>query len=281
MGDIIKREREGAFDVGIFEAKQFIEDNAQSRLWTLLVEASPRELDLETGEATFRAEIGDWYCTIRFARYSCDIGHHYVNMCAWDSAYDKGQLMYALYGLKKLSGRRYMENCSIYETFYEDEGATNLHTMLVKLYPTVFNESQMLCDEALEWPMKICKECKTKVVESYRFYERCTKSARSLRTIALKEQSTTDALQEEKDDHPAVIKTEFIEFEEATVLKEEYDSEDHSSAYNKYNGRTLTEDVFSDTADSLTTPTDAQNNSLSANKVQQKQCIKSAAFRGK
>ncbi|XP_058117052.1 uncharacterized protein LOC131259555 [Anopheles coustani] len=166
---------------------------------------------------------------------------------------------------------------SIYETFNEDGGTTNLHMMLVKLYPTVFNESQVLCDEALKWPMKICKECKAKVIESYRFYDRCTKSARSLRTIALNEQSTTDTLQDEKDDLPAVIKTEFIEFEEPTLQKVEYDSDDHSSAYNRYSGNSPTEDVFGDSTYSLATPTDTQNNSLSANKMQQKQCIKSGA----
>ncbi|KFB35603.1 AGAP010979-PA-like protein [Anopheles sinensis] len=171
---------------------------------------------------------------------------------------------------------------SIYETLNEDEGATNLHTMLVKLYPTVFNESQMLCDEALKWPMKICKECKTKVIESYRFYERCTKSARSLRTIALKEQSTTETSQEEKDDHPAVIKTEFIEFEEATVLKEEYDSDDYSSACNGFHEGSSKDDVFSDTEDSLPAPTSSRNSSASVDKRQQKQCNKNKAkSRGK
>ncbi|KFB35604.1 AGAP010979-PA-like protein [Anopheles sinensis] len=169
-------------------------------------------------------------------------------------------------------------NWSIYETLNEDEGTTNLHTMLVKLYPTVFNESQMLCDEALEWPMKICKECKTKVIESYKFYERCTKSARSLRTIALKEQSSTDALQGDKDDHPAVIKTEFIEFEEATVQKEEYESEDHSSAYRKCYESSPTHDVFSDTEDSLP----ATTRRASAIKMDKKQYIDTKSdLRGK
>ncbi|KFB34742.1 AGAP010979-PA-like protein [Anopheles sinensis] len=149
--------------------------------------------------------------------------------------------------------------------------------MLVKLYPTVFNESQVLCDEALKWPMKICKECKAKVVESYKFYERCTKSARSLRTIALKEQSTTDALQEDKDDHSAVIKTEFIEFEEPTVLKEEYESEDHSSAFERFYGSSPTEDVFSDTEDSRSAPTSIQSDSSSANKMEQRQRTKNDA----
>ncbi|XP_058117054.1 uncharacterized protein LOC131286316 [Anopheles ziemanni] len=158
---------------------------------------------------------------------------------------------------------------SIYETLNEDEATTNLHMMLVKLYPTVFNESQVLCDEALKWPMKICKECKAKVIESYRFYERCTKSACSLRTIALKEQPTTDTLQEEKD-HPAVIKTEFIECEEPTPFKEECDEDDHGSAYRKCYGSSPTHDVFSDTEDSLP----ASSSSYSANKSQQKQRIK-------
>ncbi|KFB34741.1 AGAP010979-PA-like protein [Anopheles sinensis] len=149
--------------------------------------------------------------------------------------------------------------------------------MLVKLYPTVFNESQMLCDEALKWPMKICKECKAKVVESYKFYERCTKSARSLRTIALKEQSTTETLQEEKDDHPAEIKMEFIEFEEPTLQKTEYDSDEHSSAYKRFYGSSLTEDVFSDTEDSRTAPSSIQSDSSSANKMEQRQRTKNDA----
>ncbi|XP_058117053.1 uncharacterized protein LOC131286315 [Anopheles ziemanni] len=163
---------------------------------------------------------------------------------------------------------------SIYETLKEDEATTNLHMMLVKLYPTVFNESQVLCDEALKWPMKICKECKAKVIESYSFYELCIKSARSLRTIALNEQSTTDTLQEEKDDHSAVIKTEFIECEETIVPKEEYDSEDHSSAYNGFNESSSRDDVFGDTEDSLPAQT---SSSSSVHKMQQQKCIKNKA----
>ncbi|XP_058117059.1 uncharacterized protein LOC131259560 [Anopheles coustani] len=142
--------------------------------------------------------------------------------------------------------------------------------MLVKLYPTVFNESQVLCDEALKWPMKICKECKAKVIESYRFYERCTKSARSLRTIALKEESTTDTVHEEKDDHPAVIKTEFIECEEPILYKVECGSKEHSSAYRKCYGSSPTHDVFSDTEDSLP----ASSSSSSAHKMKPKEYIK-------
>ncbi|XP_058117033.1 uncharacterized protein LOC131259539 isoform X1 [Anopheles coustani] len=166
---------------------------------------------------------------------------------------------------------------SIYETLNEDEGTTNLHMMLVKLYPTVFNESQVLCDEALKWPTKICKECKAKVIESYKFYERCTKSARSLRTIASKEQPTTDTLQEEKDDHPAVIKMEFIECEEPIVPKEECDSDDHSSTYKRFYRSSPTEDVFSDTEDSRPAPTSIQSSSSSANKMEQIQSTKQNA----
>ncbi|XP_058117035.1 uncharacterized protein LOC131259539 isoform X3 [Anopheles coustani] len=171
---------------------------------------------------------------------------------------------------------------SIYETLNEDEGTTNLHMMLVKLYPTVFNESQVLCDEALKWPTKICKECKAKVIESYKFYERCTKSARSLRTIASKEQPTTDTLQEEKDDHPAVIKMEFIECEEPIVPKEECDSDDHSSTYKRFYRSSPTEDVFSDTEDSRPAPTSIQSSSSSANKMEQIQSTKqNANLKGK
>ncbi|XP_058117045.1 uncharacterized protein LOC131259547 [Anopheles coustani] len=116
---------------------------------------------------------------------------------------------------------------------------TMLHTMLAKLFPTVFNESQMLSDKAMNWPSKICQDCKGKVIESYRLYELCTKSVRQLTILTANQQT-----QDENDDPLAQIKMEFVECEELTELKKEYDPDDQISECRGFGSVSPTEDVF-------------------------------------
>ncbi|KFB34744.1 AGAP010979-PA-like protein [Anopheles sinensis] len=125
----------------------------------------------------------------------------------------------------------------IYELSHTNEGTTKLHAILVKLFPTVFNESQVLSDKLMNWPSKICQDCKGKVMESYRLYELCQKSIHQLTILAANQQT-----QEEKDDPLAQIKMEFVECEEPTAEpKEEYDADDPLS---KRRGVSPTEDVL-------------------------------------
>ncbi|KFB34745.1 AGAP010979-PA-like protein [Anopheles sinensis] len=140
-------------------------------------------------------------------------------------------------------------DCPIYEAPNEDEGTASLHMMLAKLFPSVFNESQVLSDKVMDWPSKICQDCKGKVVESYGLYELCTKSAQQLALLAAKQQTAVkQAFQDETDD-PGDISMKFLDYEEPMMLKEEYDSDDQSSECIGFESVSCTTDGFTDIED--------------------------------
>ncbi|XP_058170347.1 uncharacterized protein LOC131285506 [Anopheles ziemanni] len=143
-------------------------------------------------------------------------------------------------------------DCPIYEAPNEDEGTASLHMMLAKLFPTVFNESQVLSDKVMDWPSKICLDCKGKVIESYGLYELCTKSAQQLALLVAKQQTVTHTFQAEVDDHDGDIKMK-LDCEDPLMLKVEYDSDDQSSECRGFESLSSTANVFTDIEDGQST----------------------------
>ncbi|XP_052890740.1 zinc finger protein 235-like [Anopheles moucheti] len=78
----------------------------------------------------------------------------------------------------------------IYEIDYKD-GTSNMHMMLEKLVPSVFNAEQVKVDELMGFPRKICGGCKGKVLEAYALYEMSMKSGDLLRKCLSGKKKTT------------------------------------------------------------------------------------------
>ncbi|XP_053668027.1 zinc finger protein 235-like [Anopheles marshallii] len=78
----------------------------------------------------------------------------------------------------------------IYELDYNN-GTSNMHMMLEKLVPSVFNAEQVKVDELMGFPRKICRGCKGKVLEAYALYEMSMKSGDLLRKCLSSKKKTT------------------------------------------------------------------------------------------
>uniref|UniRef100_A0AAG5DJE8 ZAD domain-containing protein n=1 Tax=Anopheles atroparvus TaxID=41427 RepID=A0AAG5DJE8_ANOAO len=152
--------------------------------------------------------------------------------------------------------RRNVE-CSIYKTPTKSSGS--MHVMLVKLFPKVFNATQVQRDESMNWPTRICQDCKAKVTIAYRLYELCVESAERLEMLSPKEEQCSVPRTLQSLGTPQSVRFVYMDFLKCTEPRVPNDEDymaGHSAAYRRFYGTVSTNDAGDGDSDKQNETTD-------------------------